>query len=405
MTRHLSRLRVADILCGAAAIAPALGIVAPKAFVILLPLAAAAAAFAARRTLASARPRVAVAAAAALLLAWGAASAFWALQPHLVWPTWFQILLYAGAGASLLSLAHTLAPSERRRVGLATVWGLCIGLALLSLEIASRHFMDPPLGRYLWPDRDAYYASFNRGAVVVVLLAWPAAAFLLARRRWTGAAGLLLAAAAVLSQFESMAALLGLAGGGIAFLVALRRPRLAAGGLAAAVVVVTALMPLLPRTEIAQQWSQRRDISVSIYHRLSIWAFVADRIAERPVLGWGLNSSRDIPGGIDAPFGDERRLPLHPHNAVLQWWLELGAIGAAIGAGVVLVAIRGAASGAPAMDGGNGPRAAALGMVTAAFLVSLVGYGFWQGWWMAALWLSAGVIAAIGFKTDPIADA
>ena len=32
-------------------------------------------------------------------------------------------------------------------------------------------------------------------------------------------------------------------------------------------------------------------------HRLEIWHFAGQRIAERPLLGWGLDASRAIPGG------------------------------------------------------------------------------------------------------------
>ena len=36
--------------------------------------------------------------------------------------------------------------------------------------------------------------------------------------------------------------------------------------------------------------------------------------------------------GKEKVEGTNERLPLHPHNGILQLWLELGAIGAAIGA-------------------------------------------------------------------------
>ena len=63
-------------------------------------------------------------------------------------------------------------------------------------------------------------------------------------------------------------------------------------------------------------------------HRLLIWSFVGTRISERPALGWGLDSSRAIPGGKYEIRPGQARLPLHPHNAALQIWLELGGIGA-----------------------------------------------------------------------------
>ena len=71
----------------------------------------------------------------------------------------------------------------------------------------------------------------------------------------------------------------------------------------------------------------------STYHRLLVWGFTADRIEERPVLGWGLNASRAVPGGAKSLDVSEPALPLHPHNAALQWRLELGILGVLFGVG------------------------------------------------------------------------
>ena len=68
----------------------------------------------------------------------------------------------------------------------------------------------------------------------------------------------------------------------------------------------------------------------SVGHRLLIWDFAGKRIAERPLLGWGLDASRAIPGGKELIRPDQKRLPLHPHDAALQVWLELGLPGAVL---------------------------------------------------------------------------
>ena len=73
-------------------------------------------------------------------------------------------------------------------------------------------------------------------------------------------------------------------------------------------------------------------IKGSAGHRLLIWSFVGERIAERPLLGWGLDASRAIPGGKEEIRPGLTRLPLHPHNAALQVWLELGMPGALLAA-------------------------------------------------------------------------
>jgi O-antigen ligase len=132
----------------------------------------------------------------------------------------------------------------------------------------------------------------------------------------------------------------------------------------------------------------RRDLTVSIYHRAAIWQFVGLRIADKPVLGWGMHASRTMPGGHDTIGGSAEKIPLHPHNAPLQIWLELGGIGAALMAALLgFLAIN-----------CNGPplRRAVLGatLVTAVVIASL-SYGIWQGWWFATLWLLAALAAAL----------
>ena len=42
-------------------------------------------------------------------------------------------------------------------------------------------------------------------------------------------------------------------------------------------------------------------IPPSAAHRLLIWDFVIARIADRPLLGWGMEASRVVPGHRDHP--------------------------------------------------------------------------------------------------------
>jgi exopolysaccharide production protein ExoQ len=125
-------------------------------------------------------------------------------------------------------------------------------------------------------------------------------------------------------------------------------------------------------------------VKFSAGHRLLIWSFVGDRIAEHPLSGWGLDSSRAIPGGKDPIEAGATWLPLHPHNAPLQLWLELGAPGA------VLFALL-AAWGWFALARACWPRllaAAAGGSLATGLVASFATYGIWQEWWQGTLWFS-----------------
>jgi exopolysaccharide production protein ExoQ len=122
----------------------------------------------------------------------------------------------------------------------------------------------------------------------------------------------------------------------------------------------------------------------SVPHRLLIWFFVGERIAEKPLSGWGLDTARAIPGGNEWIRPGQPWLPLHPHNVPLQLWLELGVPGAVLFALVAARLWR-------ALGRARWPRliaAAGAGGLAAALFEMLGTYGIWEAWWIGTLWLS-----------------
>jgi O-antigen ligase len=171
-------------------------------------------------------------------------------------------------------------------------------------------------------------------------------------------------------------------------------PRLTRRGLAAIAVVLVLGLPWVIPAVLPLDAGR---LPESAAHRLLIWDFVSGHVAERPLLGWGMESSRAIPGGTGHPtaamlaeygltakagwFTNAQLLPLHPHNLALQVWLELGAMGALLMALLLaLLALR--------AEGG-----AACGSYAAGLVIAMLSYGAWQYWWVAAL-LLASVAAA-----------
>ena len=137
----------------------------------------------------------------------------------------------------------------------------------------------------------------------------------------------------------------------------------------------------------------------SLYHRGAIWSFVAERIAERPILGWGLDASRAVPGAdisimhSACPHPDRwdgryaASLPLHPHNAALHIWLELGVIGI-LCVGTILSIIL---TKAVALATTPASRFGVVATTTAYLTIALMSFGVWQGWWIG----SAGLVIAL----------
>lgn len=184
-------------------------------------------------------------------------------------------------------------------------------------------------------------------------------------------------------------------------------PRLCLRGLRWTLLAVIILVPVaashLPAPGEWRPWGEDQ-VPSSLHHRLTIWQFSGQRFLDRPILGWGLDSARSIPGGEDrfvisndtreamgaARIYDEQFLPLHPHNLIVQWWLELGLLG---GLCLCWGVWRLTASMALGLENRLETvwRVTLLGSV---FVVSMFSFGAWQSWWLSTLWIVAAFLTS-----------
>jgi O-antigen ligase len=283
----------------------------------------------------------------------------------------------------LMDRARSITAPQRMVIGTMLVAGFGLGLALLGLELIA----DLPLANLVRGDRTGQdlleLSLLNPALTVLVLMAWPVGYTVW--QRWKRAAIVVpVAVVAMVWLGTSMTAWIALAAGAGAFaLVAFVGRRGATGlGLAAAVAVLAA--PMIAQAVTPDRVERMLDgVRPSAIHRIYTWEFTAARIAEHPFVGWGLDSSRAIPGGQELVVENGPALSLHPHNASLQIWLELGLPGAVIMAALLLVIARSVANlPPPAMA----PGAAAF---VAAIVFANLSFGIWQNWWVAALGLTA----------------
>lgn len=340
-----------------------------------------------------------------MLASWAILTMLWAIEPMRALDRGWRLAFELAVGSLLVTAAAGLNPAARLRVGGGLALGTTIAAGVLLFEGLTAGALWDTLSDLLGVD-PYDPIRYNRSASALVLFAWPAALALWlrgGRYRVAGVALALLAVAAVWGHHSVTARLavpVALAAGGVALLLS-RRAIAWVVGVALVVGVLTA--PLVASFLPSYRDLDRHvEVGLSLGHRLDIWRFAADRIAERPLAGWGMEASRTIPGG-DAPAwvipGDPERgrddlvadqMPLHPHNASLQVWLELGLIGALLFAGVLVVAVIGIAR-LPA----GVPAAASWATLAAAVTIAHSSYGIWQSWWIACLWLAAILVVAI----------
>lgn len=325
--------------------------------------------------------------------------ALWAIDPGRTAVTGvkFAGFVLLGAGAARAVAEDPAAP---RLLPRAVFAGLALGAALAGADMLTGHLVRAWVRGLHEVPPELVYGLKPAVSVMAVLLPIAAA---LPGIPWVARAALVAGALAVsLSIPAESARISGVIGVAVFLLARVTTPRLGwlvGGGVGAAILtaplIVAFALPRLPSLET---------IPMSAAHRVLIWDFVQGRIAEKPVLGWGAEGGRTIPGGRDLfpaetldRFGltsaDSRawftrpqpqRLPLHPHNAALQIWLDLGLLGA------VLAAWLAVALGIAAARIGPG----AVGALAAGAVTGMLSYGVWQEWWIGfALLVVAGLQA------------
>lgn len=331
----------------------------------------------------------------AILLAVGLASSLWAVNPLRSLHKTGQLACIAMAGLALLAALPRL--NERMKVGLGVT--LAAALAGVSLLLIVERWAGFPLQTVLHGEDLAavpIYSVYNRGLVFLAAAVFPAA-FILGRDVSPGAAlALVVVVAAAILGLKSTSAAVGLVVGVMAAAIALWRLR------AAVLLVVTVMIiGALATGPIAKAVLSNPELARAVHHvqnsaghRLYIWDFTFNRILERPLLGWGMDSSRELPNGhrqVPSDIGNHgEALPLHPHNVFLQIWAELGIVGLLPFLYLAIAVVRGIPA---ALNG----RQAAMGIAAASAILvpAMTAFGIWQSWWISTFWLLAAITVAL----------
>ncbi|HEY4134067.1 MAG TPA: O-antigen ligase family protein [Alphaproteobacteria bacterium] len=343
------------------------------------------------------------------LLAWSAIGLLWSISPANTVKTILQLAGIFASAAILLGGAALLTPGQARRVAGVLAAGIVLALALYAVE----WLFDSPIQRlfrtpYLEED-EAIYSPFNRGLVLLLLTTAPAVIALWRAGRRRLAAGLYAAVAVVAYAYYGSSVELALTCGFIVILLVMLTPRRVMpvlGALFAACVLVAPVAVKFVATPDLVAWAGQRTNNFSAIHRLVIWEFATKRILEKPLTGWGLDTSRVMPGAKELvtitvkdtnsgkPNTPVERLPLHPHDMALQWWLELGLPGAVI-AGFVIFSLFGLIARLPAQ---RIEKALLTAQATMAIVIGALGYGIWQSWWMCTM-VMACVLSAVALRS------
>lgn len=241
-----------------------------------------------------------------------------------------------------------------------------------ALALAMEYSLGSPLLHFV-KGAQVSVKEYNRGVTYLVGMTLPLVAYLwLTNRRWAAVALVItLFIPAILTEsrttkFALIFGLMTIAAGKIA-------PVFVRYCLIAVLVSLLAL-PFLVTNIFVHHPSWTSHLPDSWQHRSEIWDYMSYRIFERPWLGWGIGSSHLLP--YQDPHGATyvfvKSVASHPHNVIIQLWVELGVLGLALGMFFALLMLF-RASRLPTQL-----VPFALGTWVAVLCICLVGYDFWN---------------------------
>ena len=332
------------------------------------------------------------------IIALSVASSLWALNHHAAFTRALETapLLLAGG------LFVTLMPYLALRTSLRWLWVLpavyALAWALLGLELVDGLFLQGYLhvGKHLKPD------MLNRSILFCVLSYCPVIVITWSlfrnnpniRLAFTGGLTALVVFVLVLNSSQSaqlvflfniifavfypyrIRSLLWIMGGVISLLV-LSAPWLAQ------YMFHTFAVPLstLPSSEIQQAYMP---------DRMEIWDFISRYALQRPLTGFGIDATRSVPAFDTEQLFQRGIKAFHPHNFVIQLWMEFGVLGAIFGAAMlsrILWVIKEQPLAHQRMQ-----LPVFIGCLSAAAMT----FSIWQGWWIGTLFFT---FAMVRFST------
>jgi O-antigen ligase len=140
----------------------------------------------------------------------------------------------------------------------------------------------------------------------------------------------------------------------------------------------------------------RAKLPFSWEERVFNWEVIYQKILEHPIIGHGFDAVRTF-NDTHTIRGFEGRalVSLHPHNAGLHLWVEVGFVGVALACIALFLGTRKLVT--PGVLS-KSQMVAASGLCTATAIMASLSYGVWQDWWWAAIIIAA---ASVSFIQKP----
>ncbi|MBT3766566.1 MAG: O-antigen ligase family protein [Rhodospirillaceae bacterium] len=350
---------------------------------------------------------------------WALTSSIWSIAPDETLSLILPLSATFFAGLVISSVASNFSATETETFSKFLVVGFFIGIIILTIEIITpllltQYLHSVILGKgFDTTIRARGFGAENfykNGVTIAALLFWPCLAILWNRFGRFAALALTLVLTFIFFISGSLSAFVALVTGVVAALGFLVFKGKAINIYIIAVVLATFAAPLIP-----QALPDTRELSKiaprfpdSVFPRIVIWKYAASIIAEDPISGKGLDTARVVSRNTKVIkfFGQNGGgrvtpgIPLHPHNTILQIWVELGLVGAIIFGLIMITILRQVGR----LKCDVSISTSVIGMFFTTFFVANVSYGIWQSWWQSAIWLNVAFIVLLAKANNSQGD-
>lgn len=336
-----------------------------------------------------------------LIPLWAIVTTLWAKYPMVSLIMCLKVLALVLFGTFWCRLCLSLPQNTRRTLIHALIAGLILGLMLLFME----YFSGQAWRVYYLKKHSA--KAYAQGSLMISLVAWPT--ILMALRvpyasfiRYSLTGLILVIIFWTLLQIDCDTSFIGLFLGLIVFSGTILLPRLTSWSMRLFVPLLIASFPFICLYAFKPEYIPIYNsyiYSASYLDRLYIWNETATTILENPLRGIGMDGTHTHEKASQMREWDYANkdgihvkshttlFAMHPHNAILQLWLELGLPGFLLGlllAYFVLLQIF-------KRNLSSLEKAVSAGLFTATFFIVWVNLGFWQNWWISGLWIIVGL--------------
>lgn len=317
-------------------------------------------------------------------------SILWSFDPGHVWTMPLRAVAAMASGLLLVTAAESFDPCALRPFLWIVPAALFVSATLIVFDQAAGNPLYRSL-RDLAADERINPSQYNRAASIVVLMLLPSLSILRGYCSRKVIAGLLvIGLVPLLATTDSQSGQLALFLAVIAY-YAFPYTRPKAWYLLAGVVFTLALAAPFLAIWAFDHFAQGLNGMPVLGNgggyagaRLEIWDYVSRYMLQRPLYGFGFEATRHVPHFDSAQIYQKTDFILHPHNFMIQIWMEFGAVGALFAgglmSGLILLMQRRLA---------EAEARIALPSLIACLSIASTGYGLWQGWWIGTLFTVA----------------